>query len=116
MGPNLIEKFLTFDELMGSGLAKATYYLGLFLIIAWAVFSIVTAVALLFSNFFLSLGTLIAVPLQAIFAILIWRLLAEIAFIFFRDHADLAKDETPSTKEYSEGFTIDAEETETGSG
>lgn len=113
MGPNWIEKFLSFDEMIGEGLTKATYYVGLIGIIGWALLRIMAALASLFSDFFLSMGALIAVPLQAVFAILIWRLVAEAAYIFFRDHGDVAIRAKNPEKPYTEGFTIDAEEVET---
>lgn len=112
MGPKWIEKFLSFDELIGEWLTKATYYVGLVVIIGWALLRMIGALASLFSNFFLGVGTLVAAPLQALFAILIWRLLAEAVYIFFRDQGDVPIRAKDPENPYTEGFTIDAEEVE----
>ncbi|MEO0817523.1 MAG: DUF4282 domain-containing protein [Pseudomonadota bacterium] len=112
MGPNWIEKFLSFDELIGASLTRITYFVGLIIIIGWAVLRMIGALGYLFADFFYAVGTLIAAPLQAVFAILIWRLVAEVAFIFFRDHGDVPATEPDAEKPYTEGFTIDADETE----
>lgn len=112
MGPNWMAKFLSFDELIGAGLTKVTYLIGLVIIIGWAVLRMLGAIGSLFSDFFYAVGTLIAAPLQAVVAVLIWRLLAEAAFIFFRDHSVAPVEVREEPKSYTEGFTIDAEEEE----
>lgn len=112
MGPNWIEKFLSFDELIGLGLTKATYLIGLVIIVGWAVVRMFVALGSLFDRFFFAVGTFIAAPLQGLLAILVWRLIAEITFIYFRDHGKaVSEPQKETSKPYTDGFTIDAEET-----
>ncbi len=110
MGSNWIAKFLSFDELIGAELTRVTYLAGLVVILGWAILRILGALTQLFESFFMAVGTIIAAPLQAGFAILIWRLLAEAAFVFFRAHDEIVVPAASQDTTFTEGFAVDAEE------
>lgn len=74
---NWLEKFLSFDRMMGEDLIRKTYYFGLLLIGGWAVLTLLRALIILFSNFSLAVSLIITTPLMALFALMIWRIIAE---------------------------------------
>lgn len=74
---NWLEKFLSFDRMMGEDLVRKTYYLGLLMIAGWAVLSLLGALFFIFSNFSRSISLIVTTPLIALFALMIWRVIAE---------------------------------------
>lgn len=85
---NWLEKFLSFDRMMGEDLIRKTYYLGLLLIAGWAVFSLLGAFIFIFSNFSRSISMIVTTPLIALFALMIWRVLAERLMLDWQDVED----------------------------
>lgn len=72
-----LEKLLGFDELFGEDLVKVAYYFGLVFIVGWAIMSALSALGYLFSDFFFAIGRLLATPVIAIGAAVLWRIAAE---------------------------------------
>ncbi|MEM1106281.1 MAG: DUF4282 domain-containing protein [Pseudomonadota bacterium] len=106
---NWIERFLTFERLLGADLVRVTYYAGLVVILGWAILRILASLALVFSDLFAAIGLFLAVPLQALFAILLWRLLAEAAWVFFRGEEEIVIEAAPQAPDYSEGFAAEGD-------
>ena len=74
---NWLEKFLSFDRMMGEDLVRKTYYLGLLLIAGWTVLSLLGALFFIFTNFGRAISLIVTTPLIALFALMIWRVIAE---------------------------------------
>jgi hypothetical protein len=94
---NWLEKFLSFDRMMGEDLVRKTYYLGLLLIAGWAVLSLLGALFFIFSNFSRSISLIVTTPLIALFALMIWRVIAERLMLDWQgvDDEPEAGDEAP---------------------
>ena len=94
---NWLEKFLSFDRMMGEDLVRKTYYLGLLLIAGWAVLTVLGALFMVFSNFGAALSLVVTTPLIALFALMIWRVIAERLMLDWQDteYAEEAADEDP---------------------
>lgn len=82
----VLERFITFDRLLGGGLIKAIYYVGLAVILFGSLFDIVLGLIRLDTNgaviVFKALGFLI-------FGVLIWRFICELGLVIFRISDDL---------------------------
>lgn len=105
-----VAKFLSFDRLIGLQLTKAMYYLGLVVIIGYVLWTMLTALGHLFGDFFYSLGQLIGAPIAGLLAIVLWRLVSERTYIYFRDNVG---DETAPHRQdevIETGFTLDPAE------
>lgn len=86
---DLINRFLSFDKLIGTSLIKILYYIGLVLIALSAVLQMLGALALLVSEPLAALGLLIIAPIGGAIAVLFWRFLCELYLLLFRMSDDL---------------------------
>ncbi|MCI4644941.1 MAG: DUF4282 domain-containing protein [Hyphomonadaceae bacterium] len=115
---NWLEKFLSFDRMMGEDLVRKTYYVGLVLIAGWVVLSLLLALVSVFSNFGRALSLIVTTPLLALFALMIWRVIAERLMLDWQNgdtnSEDAQADEAPIPGEVvgaadAEGDIVDAE-------
>jgi len=82
--PNLIKRFLSFDTLLGVGLARIIYYFGLVAIaggIVIGLFLVIMSIAA--GNFSGAIMQMFAVPAIGLVAIVLWRFVCEIFIVLF---------------------------------
>ncbi len=87
---NIVNQFLSFNSLMGQGLVKIVYYLGLVLIALGVLFGILGAFGAMTFNFATGLGMLVAAPLGGLIAVCFLRFACELYIVLFRMGEDLA--------------------------
>ena len=88
-------KLLDFDQRIGPELIRPIYYLGLIIIAGIVLGAMLMSLSTLFSSFFGSLGRLIGAPFIGLFAVLIWRLICEWAFLHFTEWSDTLEMDEP---------------------
>ena len=86
---NIVSQFLNFNKLMGQGLVKIVYFLGLICILIGVLFGILGAFGMMTISFFSGLGMLIAVPLGGLIGICFLRFACELYIAIFRMSDDL---------------------------
>jgi hypothetical protein len=87
---DIVNQFLSFNKLMGQGLVKIVYFLGLILILLGVLFGILGAFGAMTFNFATGLGMLVAAPLGGIIAICFLRFACELYIVLFRMGEDMA--------------------------
>lgn len=86
---DIVSQFLNFNKLMGQGLVKIVYFLGLICILIAVLFGILGAFGAMTLNFFTGVGLLIAAPLGGLIAICFLRFACELYIAIFRMSDDL---------------------------
>jgi hypothetical protein len=86
---DIVNQFLSFNKLMGQGLVKIVYFLGMILILLGVLFGIVGAFGMMTINFMQGLGMLIFTPLGGIVGICFLRFACELYIAIFRMSDDL---------------------------
>lgn len=88
---DFVTRFLDFKTLMGAGLVKLVYYLGLLGIGLGVIGGIFGALGTMFGlSFTTGLGMLIAVPIGGLFALCFLRFACELYIVLFRMGDDIA--------------------------
>ena len=84
---DLVNRFLSFDKLMGEGLVKFVYFVGV-------VFLALGVLISMFSGFqggFVSgLGSMLFAPIAGVFMLLFWRFICELYLVLFKVGNDLS--------------------------
>lgn len=83
-------QFLSFNRLMGQGLVKIVYFLGLLVIALGVLFAIFGAFGMMAVNFMTGLGMLIFAPIWGVVAVCFLRFACELYIVLFRMGEDLA--------------------------
>lgn len=86
---NIVNQFLSFDKLMGQGLVKIVYFLGMIGILIGVLFGILGAFGMMTISFVSGLGMLIVAPLGGIIGICFLRFACELYIAIFRMSDDL---------------------------
>ncbi len=84
----MVEQVVSFEKLMGTGLAKFVYYIGI-LALAWGALRHILSAFV--TGFWAGLWSLIAAPIGFIVALLVWRFIAEVFLLLFRMNDNLEK-------------------------
>ncbi|MGD9967290.1 MAG: DUF4282 domain-containing protein [Hyphomonadaceae bacterium] len=81
---SILQRFLSFDRLIGPVLVKLVYYFGAAVIVVGAIGALLTAVfSLVGGNFGLGFMQLLAVPAVGAVALVYWRFLCELFMLAF---------------------------------
>ena len=86
---NIVNQFLNFDKLMGQGLVKIVYFLGLIGILIGVLFGILGAFGVMGFDFATGLGMLVLAPIGGIIGICFLRFACELYIAIFRMSDDL---------------------------
>ncbi len=87
---NIVTQFLSFDKLMGSGLVKIVYFLGLIGIVLGVLFAAFGAFSMMTVDFMTGLGMLVFAPIGGILAICFLRFACELYIAIFRIADDIS--------------------------
>ena len=91
MHMDIVNQFLNFNKLMGQGLVRIFYYLGIIGIALFAIGGVLSALGTMFGlDFMMGLGMLIAVPIIAVLMLCGLRLACELYVAIFRISEDLS--------------------------
>lgn len=86
---DLLDRFMSFDKMMGARLIKALYFLGLAIIIVGTLLRMAQSLGWLFSSPFNALAGFVLAPIAGAIAILFWRFVCELYILLFRMSDDL---------------------------
>lgn len=81
--PEFIKRFLNFDDLIATTLIKILYWVGLGLIALGILLQLFGAIVMLGRAPLAALGLLVAIPIGAAIAVLIWRFICEMYIVIF---------------------------------
>lgn len=87
---NIVNQFLSFDKLMGQGLVKIVYYLGLIAIALGVLFAVLASFGMMTVNFAAGLGMLVFAPVWGGIAVCFLRFACELYIVLFRMGEDIA--------------------------
>jgi hypothetical protein len=87
----IVRRFMGFDTLMGVGLVKIVYYVGLAVILGVTAIGILLALMRFASDIGSAVVQLIAVPAVGAVALVYWRFFCELFMVAFENHARLAE-------------------------
>lgn len=88
---NILTRFMSFDTLMGAGLVKIVYFLGLIGIALGVIGGVLGGLGTMFGvNFAAGLGMIIGAPIFGLFAVCFLRFGCELYIVLFRMGEDLA--------------------------
>ena len=87
---NVVSQFLSFDKLMGQGLVKIVYFLGMIGIGLGVLFAVLGAFGMMTIDFGSGLGMLIGAPLGGIIGICFLRFACELYIAIFRISDDIS--------------------------
>jgi hypothetical protein len=87
---NIINQFLNFDKLMGQGLVKIVYYLGLIAIALGVLFGILGGLGAMGYNAATGLGMVVGALLGGVIAVCFLRFACELYIAIFRISDDLS--------------------------
>ena len=86
----MLQRFLTFDKLIGTTLIKVLYYIGLIGIALYAVIMLLSGLGVMVSQSFIGgIGMIIAAIIGGAVSLLFWRFMCELYMLFFRISDDL---------------------------
>ena len=86
----IVNQFLNFNKLMGQGLVKIVYYLGLVLIVLGVLFGVLGGLGALAIDFGLGLGTVLGSLIGGIVGICFLRFACELYIAIFKMSDDLS--------------------------
>ncbi len=86
----IVQRFLSFDKMMGTSIIKILYYIGMVFIVVGVVMSIFSALASMGTSFFGGLAGVILAPVFGVVGLLFWRFMCEIYLLFFKISDDLS--------------------------
>jgi hypothetical protein len=86
---NIVTQFLSFDKLMGQGLVKIVYFLGLIGIAVGVLFGVLGAFGTMTFDAGIGLGMLIGAPLGGIIGVCFLRFTCELYITLFRMGEDI---------------------------
>jgi hypothetical protein len=88
---DVVNQFLNFNKLMGQGLVKIFYFLGIIGILLFVIGGLLTALGTMFGlDFMTGLGMLVAVPIVGLLMLCGLRLACELYVAIFRIADDIA--------------------------
>ncbi len=88
---NLVTRFLSFDNLLGVGLARLIYYFGLVVICGGIVVGVLASfLTFAAGNISGGLMQLIAIPAVVLVILVLWRFICEIFVVLFEMNAHLS--------------------------
>ena len=90
MPMEIVNQFLNFNKLMGQGLVKIVYYLGLVLIVLGVLFGVLGGLGALAIDFGLGLGTVLGSLIGGIVGICFLRFACELYIAIFKMSDDLS--------------------------
>ncbi len=86
----MLQRFLSFDKLMGTTLIKVLYYIGLVGIALYAVVLLLSGLGVMVSQSFLGgISMIVAAILGGAISLLFWRFMCELYMLFFRISDDV---------------------------
>ena len=89
-GQAMLQRFLSFDKLMGTTLIKVLYYIGLVGIALYAVVLLLSGLGVMVSQSFLGgISMIVAAILGGAISLLFWRFMCELYMLFFRISDDV---------------------------
>jgi hypothetical protein len=86
----LVNRFLSFDKLMGATLVRIVYYLGIVGILLGVIAQVFASFGAMRYSFGSGLGLLIAAPVLGLVGICFWRFVCELYLVMFRIGEDVA--------------------------
>ena len=90
MPMEIVKQFLDFNKLMGQGLVKIVYYLGLICIVLGVLFGVLGGLGALTLDFGVGLATLLASLIGGIVAVCFLRFACELYIAIFKMSDDLS--------------------------
>ncbi|MEJ0059491.1 MAG: DUF4282 domain-containing protein [Terricaulis sp.] len=87
----IVRRFIGFDTLMGVGLVKIVYYVGLAVILGVMAMGVLLALMRLASDLGSGFVQLVAVPAVGAVALVYWRFICELFMVAFENHARLGE-------------------------
>lgn len=87
---DIVKQFLNFDKLMGQGLVKIVYYVGLVLIALGVLFGVLGGLGALALDFGLGLGTVLGSLIGGVVGVCILRFACELYIAIFKISDDLS--------------------------
>jgi hypothetical protein len=87
---DIVNRFLSFDKLMGPALVKIVYFLGLLGIALGVIGQMLTGLGLLTRSPGPALGFIIGGPILGIVGLCFWRFVCELYIVLFRAGDDVA--------------------------
>ncbi len=86
----MLQRFLTFDKLIGTTLIKILYYVGLVGIALYALVLVLTGLGVMVSQSFIGgIGLILAAIVGGAVSLLFWRFMCELYMLFFRISDDV---------------------------
>ncbi len=87
----IVGKFLSFDKLMGEGLVKFVYFLGLAGIALGVIRQIFASFGMMGASFGAGFWMLLMAPIGGIVAVLFWRFICELYIVLFKLGNDMSQ-------------------------
>jgi len=87
---DIVQRFLSFDKMMGTSIIKVLYYVGMVGIAIGTIGAIFGALASMQYSFLAGLGGVIMAPIMGVIGLLFWRFMCEIYLLFFKISDDLS--------------------------
>ena len=87
---DFVNRFLSFDKLMGPSLVKIVYFLGLLGIALAVIGQMLAGLGMLTQAPGLALGFLVGAPIFGILGLCFWRFVCELYIVLFRAADDVA--------------------------
>ena len=81
---DFVNRFLSFEKLMGGVLVRIIYFIGLAFIALASLASLFQALQAMGYNFMTGLGMFLLTPIFALISVLFWRFVCEIYIVLFR--------------------------------
>lgn len=87
---DIVNRFLSFDKMMGTSIIKVLYYIGMVFIAFGVIGAMFTALGSMGSSFIGGLIGLIMALVMGIVGLLFWRFMCEIYILFFKISDDVS--------------------------
>lgn len=85
----IVNRFTSFDKLIGTVIVKILYWLGLIGIALSVLFAMFQAFGMMQYNFTGAIGALVIAPIGGLVAVVFWRLMCELYISIFKIANDL---------------------------
>jgi uncharacterized protein HemY len=85
----MLNRFLNFDNLIGTTLIKVLYFIGLAGIAIGAVIRVFAGLGSMRYSFAMGLGSVLMALIGSVIALLFWRFICELYILFFRISEDV---------------------------